>query len=165
MEIKNDMKMEYKFKKILRDYYFHPSRNYVFKSSKIKFTARCAMYVLWNKNNVSFAGKEFSNAKIRNLNLNKMMIERFDTAIELFEILNRDDSVEILSYLFFVVILSRGRLMELLAEYDIYSWSLFNYKTAVEKNKEDAYAELERSIIVKITNDIIVGVRGKMLRL
>ena len=43
----------------------------------------------------------------------------------------------------------------------IYSWSLFNYKTAVEENEEDAYAELERSIVAKLADDIIVGVRGK----
>ena len=43
----------------------------------------------------------------------------------------------------------------------IYSWSLFNYKTAVEENKEDAYAELERSIVARLADDIIVGVRGK----
>ena len=42
----------------------------------------------------------------------------------------------------------------------IYSWSLFNYKTAVE-DKEDEYAELERSIVAKLADDIIVGVRGK----
>ena len=42
----------------------------------------------------------------------------------------------------------------------VYSWSLFNYKTAVEE-KEDEYAELERSIIAKLADDIIVGVRGK----
>ena len=42
----------------------------------------------------------------------------------------------------------------------MYSWSLFNYKTAVEE-KEDAYAELERSIVAKLADDIIVGVRGK----
>ena len=41
-----------------------------------------------------------------------------------------------------------------------YSWSLFNYKTAVEE-KEDEYAELERSIVAKLADDIIVGVRGK----
>jgi len=119
MEMKNDMKKEYKFKKILRDYYFRPSRNYMFKSSKIKFIARYAMYVLWNKNSISFDGKEFSNAEIRDLILNKMMPEHFDAAIELFETLNRDDGVEILSYLIFVVILSWDRLMELIAEYDL----------------------------------------------
>ena len=43
----------------------------------------------------------------------------------------------------------------------IYSWSLFNYKTAVEEKEEDAYAELERSIVAKLADDIIVGVRGK----
>ena len=42
----------------------------------------------------------------------------------------------------------------------VYSWSLFNYKTAVE-NKEDEYAELERSIVAKLADDIVVGVRGK----
>jgi hypothetical protein len=43
----------------------------------------------------------------------------------------------------------------------VYSWSLFNYKTAVEDKEEDAYAELERSIVAKLADDIIVGVRGK----
>ena len=42
----------------------------------------------------------------------------------------------------------------------VYSWSLYNYKTAVEE-KEDAYAELERSIVAKLSDDIIVGVRGR----
>ena len=42
----------------------------------------------------------------------------------------------------------------------VYSWSLFNYKTAVE-NKKEEYAELERSIVAKLADDIIVGVRGK----
>ena len=37
---------------------------------------------------------------------------------------------------------------------------MFNYKTAVE-DKEDEYAELERSIVAKLADDIIVGVRGK----
>ena len=42
----------------------------------------------------------------------------------------------------------------------IYSWSLYNYITAVEE-KEDEYAELERSIVAKLADDIIIGVRGK----
>ena len=43
----------------------------------------------------------------------------------------------------------------------VHSWSLFNYKTAVEEKEEDAYAELERSIVAKLADDIIVGIRGK----
>ena len=43
----------------------------------------------------------------------------------------------------------------------VYSWSLYNYKTAVEEKEEDAYAELERSIVAKLADDIIVGVRGE----
>jgi hypothetical protein len=42
----------------------------------------------------------------------------------------------------------------------MYSWSLCNYKTAVE-GKENEHAELERSIVAKLADDIIVGVRGK----
>ncbi len=42
----------------------------------------------------------------------------------------------------------------------LYSWSLYNYKAAVLENEEDAYAELERSIVAKLADDIIVGVRG-----
>ena len=41
----------------------------------------------------------------------------------------------------------------------LYSWSLCNYKTAIN-DKDDAYAELERSIVAKLADDIIVGVRG-----
>ena len=47
----------------------------------------------------------------------------------------------------------------------VYSWSLFNYKTAVEEHEEDAYAELERSIVAKLADDIIVGVRGKQVEI
>ena len=42
----------------------------------------------------------------------------------------------------------------------VFSWSLFNYKTAVQE-KKDEYAELERSIVAKLADDVIVGVRGK----
>ena len=42
----------------------------------------------------------------------------------------------------------------------IYSWSLYSYKAAVEENEEDAYAELERSIVAKLADDVVVGVRG-----
>ena len=40
------------------------------------------------------------------------------------------------------------------------SWSLYSYKAAVEEKENDAYAELERSIVAKLADDIIVGVRG-----
>ena len=43
----------------------------------------------------------------------------------------------------------------------VYTWSLYNYKVAVEENKDEAYDELERSIVAKLADDIIVGVRGK----
>ena len=47
----------------------------------------------------------------------------------------------------------------------VYSWSLFNYKSAVENGEDDAFAELERSIVAKLADDIIVGVRGKKVEI
>ncbi len=113
------MKLENEFKEMLRDSYFCPSMNYVFKNVNIKFTARCAMRVLWNKEKFLLGDKEFSNAQIRDIILNKMMSEHFCVAIEMFENLNRYDGVEILAYLIFVVILVWDNLMVLLAEYDM----------------------------------------------
>ncbi len=46
-----------------------------------------------------------------------------------------------------------------------YSWSLDRYKGAVEEKEEDAYAELERSIVAKLADDIIVGVRGNRVEI
>ena len=47
----------------------------------------------------------------------------------------------------------------------VYTWSLFNYKTAVVEKEDDAYDELERSIVAKLADDIIVGVRGKKVEI
>ena len=47
----------------------------------------------------------------------------------------------------------------------LYSWSLYSYKTAVKEKEEDAYAELERSIVAKLADDIIVGVRGNQVEI
>ena len=47
----------------------------------------------------------------------------------------------------------------------VYAWSLHNYRMAVEENEQDAYAELERSIVAKLADDIIVGVRGKKVEI
>ena len=43
----------------------------------------------------------------------------------------------------------------------VYSWSLCNYMTAVEEKEKDAFAELERSIVAKLADDVVVGVRGR----
>ncbi len=46
------------------------------------------------------------------------------------------------------------------------AWSLAKYQSTVEENKdEDAMEELERSIVAKLSDDIIVGVRGKNVEL
>ncbi len=47
-----------------------------------------------------------------------------------------------------------------------YSWSLYSYKTTVEeKHSEGEHDELERSIVAKLADDIIVGVRGRKVEI
>ena len=42
-----------------------------------------------------------------------------------------------------------------------YTWTLENYKNQAKKAKEEAWDELEKSVIASIADDVIVGVKGK----
>jgi hypothetical protein len=42
-----------------------------------------------------------------------------------------------------------------------YVWTLENYKSNAEKSKEEAWDELEKSVIASVADDVIVGVKGK----
>jgi hypothetical protein len=47
-----------------------------------------------------------------------------------------------------------------------YLWSLGQYKTTVKKeNREEAWDELEKSIIASIADDVIVGVKGRQVNI
>ena len=69
---------------------------------------------------------------------------------------------------------SRNRLFEneYLYGYDAadihynYAWSLDNYveQQRREKNPENEWDQLEKSIVAKLADDVIVGVRGKKLK-
>lgn len=48
----------------------------------------------------------------------------------------------------------------------MYSWSLYSYRAMVEQeNSPDAFDELERSIVAKLADDIVVGVRGNKVEI
>ena len=52
-------------------------------------------------------------------------------------------------------------------DYD-YVWSLCNYRTEVcdaQDNKREEWDELERSIIAKIADDVVVGIRGRSVEI
>lgn len=42
-----------------------------------------------------------------------------------------------------------------------YMWTLENYKNNTKKEKEEAWDELEKSVIASVADDIVVGVKGK----
>ena len=68
-----------RFKELLDECYFHPSRNYA--SDEIKFIARNAMQLLWNMDGIVVHGIYFSKSDIRYRMLNEMSCDDLDRAI------------------------------------------------------------------------------------
>ena len=68
-----------RFKELLDECYFHPSRKYA--SEEIKFIARNAMQLLWDMDGISVQGIHFSKSDIRYRMLHEMSCEDLDRAI------------------------------------------------------------------------------------
>ena len=68
-----------RFKELLDECYFHPSRKYA--SNEIKFIARNAMLLLWDMDGIVVHGIYFSKADIRYRMLNEMSCDDLDLAI------------------------------------------------------------------------------------
>ena len=68
-----------RFKELLDECYFHPSRNYA--SEEIKFIARNAMLLLWDMDGISVQGIHFSKSDIRYRMLHEMSCDDLDRAI------------------------------------------------------------------------------------
>ena len=66
-----DLYGDVRFKQLLDECYFHPSRNY--ESDEIKFIARNAMMLLWNMEGIVVNGIYFSEADIRRRMVDEMM--------------------------------------------------------------------------------------------
>ena len=68
-----------RFKELLDECYFHPSRKYA--SEEIKFIARNAMLLLWDMDGIVVHGIHFSKSDIRYRMLNEMSCDDLDRAI------------------------------------------------------------------------------------
>ena len=68
-----------RFKELLDECYFHPSRKYA--SEEIKFIARNAMLLLWDMDGIVVHGVRFSKADIRYRMINEMSCDDLDRAI------------------------------------------------------------------------------------
>ena len=109
----------YEFRKYIKKSFYHPERNNMFPSSRIKAFSRYAICQLWHKENFKVGDKIYFNHEIRYILSERMMPEHFDGAIKIFINLNREFGLEILMYLIIVCVINEDGLMELLAKYDL----------------------------------------------
>lgn len=72
------------FLRLLRECYFHPSRDEAFPSPEMKRMAHTAMLLLWEKSAVLLFGKTYSRKQIRRAMLCRMMPEHLDEAVNFF---------------------------------------------------------------------------------
>ena len=109
----------YEFKDYLKKTFYHPERNNMFPSYRMKAFSRYAILRLWNIEHFEVGDKTYNNTEIRYILSEKMMPEHLDSAIEIFLSLNRDYGLEILMYLIIVCVINHNGFMKLLAEYDL----------------------------------------------
>ena len=72
------------FLRLLRECYFHPSRDEAFPSLKMKRMAHTAMLLLWEKDMILLLGKTYGRKQIRHSMILRMMPEHLDEAVNFF---------------------------------------------------------------------------------
>lgn len=72
------------FLRMLRECYFHTSRDAAFPSSEMKRTAHTAMLLLWEKDVILLFGKTYGRKQIRRAMIRRMMPEHLDEAVSFF---------------------------------------------------------------------------------
>ncbi len=71
-----DVNLTYEFRELLRNCYFHPSREY--PSMAVKLRARMAMSFLWQTSEIAIGNFRFIQADIRKIIIDDMMPEHRD---------------------------------------------------------------------------------------
>ncbi len=107
------------FRYYLKRTFYHPERNNMFPSYRMKVFSRYAIFQLWNVEHFKVGDKTYTNPEIRYVLSERMLPEHLDSAIEIFVKLNREFGTKILMYLIIVCVINEDGLMELLAEYDM----------------------------------------------
>ena len=107
------------FRYYLKKTFYHPERNNMFPSYRMKAFSRYAILRLWNIKHFEVGDKTYNNTEIRYILSEKMMPEHLDSAIKIFMSLNRQFGLEILMYLIIVCVINHNGFMELLARYDM----------------------------------------------
>ena len=106
------------FLRLLRECYFHPSRNAKFPSPEIKRVARSAMLRLWEKDVIFLLGKVYGRKKIRRIIIQQMMPEHRDNAVNFFVHSKELTTVDQLAELIFASVVHGGTVIDIQFERD-----------------------------------------------
>lgn len=106
------------FLQLLRECYFHPSRDSAFSSPEMKSMARAAMLLLWEKDVVFLLGRIYGRNKIRNIIIEQMMPEHIDKAVNFFVHSKELTTVDHLAELIFACVVHDGTLVDIQFERD-----------------------------------------------
>ncbi len=106
------------FLRLLRECYFHPSRDEAFPSPKMKRMAHTAMLLLWEKDMILLLGKTYGRKQIRRSMILRMMPEHLDEAVNFFVHSQELTTVDHLAELIFACIIHGDTLTDIQFERD-----------------------------------------------
>ena len=106
------------FLRLLRECYFHPSRDAEFPSREIKRMALAAMLRLWEKNKIFLLGKTYGKRKIHSVIIEQMLPEHLDHAVNFFVHSKELTTVDHLAELVFACVVHSETLIDIRFERD-----------------------------------------------
>jgi len=99
---------------LLRDCYFHPSRNKEYPCEIMKCKTKAALITLWNTEHLKILGKEYDGDTIRRILIDEMMPEDVDRAVEFYMHRVADKTVLNLSITVFLSVILRETIIDLM---------------------------------------------------
>ena len=107
----------YEFYSLLRDCYFHPSRNKEYPCEMMKRKMKAALITLWNTEHLKVLGKEYDGEDIRRILIDEMMPEDVDRAVSFYMHRVADKTVLNLSITIFLSVILRETIIDLMYRY------------------------------------------------
>ena len=106
------------FLRLLRECYFHPSRNAEFPSPEMKRMALDAMLRLWGKDVIFLLGKIYGRRTIQSIIIEQMMPEHLDDAVNFFVHSKELTTVDHLAELIFACVVHDETVIDIQFERD-----------------------------------------------
>ena len=107
----------FEFYSLLRDCYFHPSRNKEYPCEMMKRQTKAALITLWNTEHLKILGKEYDGDTIRRILIDEMMPEDVDRAVEFYMHRVADKTVLNLSITIFLSVILGDKIIDLMYRY------------------------------------------------